>query len=78
MRWFRSNKRLGAWCALFALMTQFAISFVHVHPEDFGSQPALAFSAPLALQASDTLPDEPAMPAKLPSGFAGVYALFAP
>jgi hypothetical protein len=71
MRWFRSNKRLGAWCALFALMTQFAISFVHAHLEDFGPRLALEFSAPLALQVPDTLPDEPAIPAKLPFGFAG-------
>ena len=71
MRWFRSNKRLGAWCALFALMTQFALSFVHVHLEDFGPRPALEFSARLAMQAPETLPDEPAAPAKLPYGLAG-------
>ena len=71
MRWFRSNMRIGAWCALFALMTQFAISFVHVHLDDFGSQPVLAFSALLAVPAPESLPDAPAIPAKLPYGIAG-------
>src|SRR5262245_22163548 len=45
MRWFRSNMRLGAWCALFALMTQLALSFAHVHLEDFGPRSAAAFSS---------------------------------
>ena len=71
MGWFRSNKRFGAWCALLALMTQFALSFVHVHLEDFSPRPALTFSARLALQAPEAVPDVPTVPAKLPYGLAG-------
>lgn len=31
MRWFRSQRRLGAWAALFALAVQFVVAFGHVH-----------------------------------------------
>jgi hypothetical protein len=42
MRWWRSSQRFGVCLALFALMLQFIASFVHIHPEGFGS--ALAVS----------------------------------
>jgi hypothetical protein len=35
MRWFRSNLRAGAWCALFALAVQLTLSFGHVHLSGF-------------------------------------------
>lgn len=31
MRWFRSNVRSGAWCALIAMALQLALTFAHVH-----------------------------------------------
>jgi hypothetical protein len=31
MRWFRSNVRSGAWCALVAMALQLALTFAHVH-----------------------------------------------
>ena len=31
MRWFRSNRRLGGWVALFALTVQLVLSFGHIH-----------------------------------------------
>ena len=72
MRWSRSNMRLGAWCALFALMTQLALSFAHVHLEDFGPRSAAAFSARVAALAPAALPeDAPALPATPPYGLAG-------
>jgi hypothetical protein len=49
MRWIRSNVRLGAWCALFALALQLALSFGHVHVEGgtaAAAQSALAASVP--------------------------------
>jgi hypothetical protein len=74
MRWFRSNMRLGAWCALFALMTQLALSFAHVHLEDFGPRSAAAFSARVVALVPVALPeDEPAVPAIPPSGIAGDF-----
>jgi hypothetical protein len=36
MGWIRANLRFGFWCALFALSVQFAVSFGHIHPVDFG------------------------------------------
>jgi hypothetical protein len=31
MRWFRTNVRVGAWCALVAMALQLALTFGHVH-----------------------------------------------
>jgi len=31
MRWVRSQLKIGAWCALFALAAQLVLSFGHVH-----------------------------------------------
>jgi len=46
MRWFRSRSRLGAYLALFALAFQLAVSFGHVHLEQF--RPASAGVSALA------------------------------
>jgi len=52
MGWVRSNIRAGSWCALFALVIQFALSFGHVHRGEFpqgliASRSAIATSAAL-------------------------------
>jgi hypothetical protein len=52
-------------------MTQFALSFVHVHLEDFSPRPALSLSTRLAVQAPESLPDVPTVPANLPFGVGG-------
>jgi len=69
MRWVRSNVRFGAWCALFALALQLALSFGHVHVATLSSKSALvadSTSQPLAPSA-----DAPAAPAKhAPKGIA--------
>lgn len=44
MGWFRSNRRLWAWAALFALFVQFGMSFGHVHGIG-GIQPSAAQAA---------------------------------
>ena len=49
MRWIRSNVRLGAWCALFALAFQLALSFGHVHVDAGRStSPATVLAADFA------------------------------
>jgi hypothetical protein len=50
MRWFRSNIRLGARLALFALAVQAVLSFGHVHFYALTRAPA---SAPTAVIAQD-------------------------
>jgi hypothetical protein len=62
MRWVRSNLRFGAWCALFALAVQLALSFGHVHVRGAGGTPALL--ALWATPAPATAPDAAAKPAK--------------
>jgi hypothetical protein len=48
MTWWRTNRRLGGWLALTALVLQFALSFGHIHGEDFAaagrSSPVVATS----------------------------------
>jgi hypothetical protein len=63
MRWIRANLRFGAWCALFALAVQFALSFGHVHfPGRVGGTPALL--ALLVAPSPAIAPDAAAKPAK--------------
>jgi hypothetical protein len=45
MRWFRSNRPFGGCLALFALGLQLAVSFAHIHPQDFFPKVELAFVA---------------------------------
>jgi hypothetical protein len=40
MHWVRTNCRLGAWAALFALCIQLALSFGHIHLEDIQGSPS--------------------------------------
>ena len=35
MHWIRKNSRFGSWAAVFALALQLALSFGHIHAEDF-------------------------------------------
>ena len=53
MRWFRANRTLGGWPALFALALQIVLSFGHIHSEDiYGRLPLGASSAPPSLPAN--------------------------
>jgi hypothetical protein len=42
MRWLRSRVQLGSWAALFALATQLALSFGHLHVNSAQAGPVLA------------------------------------
>jgi hypothetical protein len=55
MRWFRSNRLFSGYLALFALGLQFAVTFAHVHPQDFIPKAVSGFigKASLPAQAAD-------------------------
>jgi hypothetical protein len=60
MRWIRSNVRIGAWCALAALVLQLVLSFAHVHLEGgSATAPGLALAAPAADTANPPSNNEP-------------------
>jgi hypothetical protein len=61
MRWIRSNVRIGAWCALAALVLQLVLSFAHVHLEGgTATAPGLALAAsPVSDTANPPSNDEP-------------------
>jgi hypothetical protein len=40
MAWVRAQRRLSGWLALFALALQLALSFGHIHAEDFAASVA--------------------------------------
>ena len=70
MRWIRSNLRFGAWCALFALVLQLALSFGHVHVAGFGSSKSMLLAG-WTTQPSMPSADAPAAPTKhAPKGIA--------
>jgi hypothetical protein len=66
MGWFRKNRGWGAWCAVFALACQLALSFTHVHAWGFGPRAAtaqiarLSVQPPVADRSADRLPSTPA------------------
>ena len=63
MHWFRSNHRLGAFTALFALVLQFALTLGHVHLVGVAPSAVKAsFVATLDNQSSATAPDQDAAP----------------
>src|SRR5262245_22367051 len=65
MRWVRANLQVGAWCALFALAMQFALSFGHVHVPGTGKgSPALLAQMFAPVSASGDVPTKPDKPAK--------------
>jgi hypothetical protein len=70
MGWFRSNRGVGAWVALFALACQLVLSFGHVHAGTFGGG-ALASAA---VETGDVPADgPPSSPEKSPIGLAGDF-----
>jgi hypothetical protein len=70
MRWFRSNRGVVAWVALFALACQLALSFGHVHAGKF-SGGSLAFAA---VETGDGAADgPPSSPQKKPNGLGGDF-----
>ena len=70
MYWVRSKLRFGAWCALFALTVQLALSFGHVHVAGGGSSKSLLFAGWTTQQPAPSA-DAPAAPAKpVPNGLA--------
>jgi hypothetical protein len=70
MGWFRSNRGVVAWVALFALACQLVLSFGHVHAGPFGGG-SLEFAAAETGNASADSP--PSAPQKDPIGLAGDY-----
>jgi hypothetical protein len=64
MGWFRKNRGWGAWCAVFALVCQFALGFTHVHAWGFGPS-AVAASLAAGLAAQPPTADQP--PSSLPT-----------
>jgi hypothetical protein len=65
MRWFRSRKRSGSYLALFALAFQLAVSFGHVHLEQF--TPASAGTGASALAGAQPSADDVTAPSN-PAG----------
>src|SRR3954451_54548 len=55
MRWVRTNLRIAAWCALFAIALQLVLSFGHFHNNGLGSG-----SISTALISSDRVVSDPA------------------
>jgi hypothetical protein len=62
MLWIRSNVRFGAWCALFALTFQLALSFGHVHVDGGLKAPRPGPTALLAASAPAAIPDASGLP----------------
>jgi hypothetical protein len=70
MAWFRTNRGVMTWLALFALACQFALSFGHIHIGTSGA----GLAAPVAVQAIDPAADAPpSAPQKKPVGLAGDF-----
>jgi hypothetical protein len=68
MRWVRARVRYGAWCALFALAFQFALSFGHMHGFATGSSFGALSLTDLSGDGNSTaIPDAPAVPQKPPA-----------
>jgi hypothetical protein len=72
----RKHLRFGTWCALFALLTQFAASFGHAHRIDAAAHPSNARQ--LAFQALAAgiweVPPPPALPAGSPFDYCEICA----
>ena len=78
MRWFRSRKLAVTLVALFALASQFAHTFGHVHLERFADN-ALTASGNAAITAARSRPDQPPSqdrhgPIRLVDGFCAICA----
>jgi hypothetical protein len=70
MRWVRTNRRFGGWCALVAIALQIALSFGHAHRID-GFRPVGLLQAATAIHAQTSA--ERADPAPKPAGLAFEY-----
>src|SRR4029077_18171629 len=70
MGWFRSNRGVVAWLALFALACQLVLSFGHVHAGQFGGA-STAWAPAETGDASAGAP--PSSPQKTPIGLAGDF-----
>lgn len=61
MHWFRTNRRFGSWCALFAIAIQVIVSFGHAHRIDSFRGGELLTQAAQALNGQSKIqPDDPA------------------
>jgi hypothetical protein len=70
MTWFRTNRGVAVWLALFALACQFAFSFGHVHIGKFGGgSPGWTAAQPENGSAGSS----PRSPQKNPTGPAGDF-----
>jgi hypothetical protein len=70
MHWFRSNRGMVAWVALFALACQLVLSFGHVHASKFSG----GSLASAAVETGDAAVDgQPSSPQKNPTGLAGDF-----
>lgn len=69
MRWVRTNRRLGSWCALVAIAVQIVFSFGHLHrAAGFGELPSQAAAG---VYSQPTV--EPGDPASKPIGLLFEY-----
>ncbi len=70
MSWFRANRGIAAWLALFALACQLSFSFGHIHINKFGGGLAPQVAAQTTHAEADT---PPPAPKKGPAGLAGDF-----
>jgi len=64
MRWIRTNRRHGAWCALLAMAIQIIVSFGHAHGIEGFRQGALLPQATAGIH--NQLTDDPGDPTSKP------------
>jgi hypothetical protein len=70
MGWFRSNRSVVTWLALFALACQLLLSFGHVHASKFGGGSAAWASAENRDASAGVAPSSPQ---KIPIGHSGDF-----
>jgi hypothetical protein len=70
MAWFRSNRGVVAWWALFALACQLVLSFGHVHASKFDSSSLVSAAVETGHAPAD---GPPSSPEKNPIGLAGDF-----
>jgi hypothetical protein len=70
MAWFRSNRGVVTWVALFALACQLVLSFGHVHAGKFGGGSLVVAAAETGDASTD---GPPSVPQKKPIGLAGDF-----
>jgi len=79
MRWVRSNIRAGSWCAMVALVIQFALSFGHVHRAEFpwaaGSSLLTAFDTGAPSATESDVSAAAAKPIGLASDYCAICAV---